>query len=196
MNLYEILIESHKPNLSSTLSEIKDILEQNNIRFVLAGANALSIYSHNPRMTVDIDFFVDYEDKNKLENVLSKFSEYFGKYHSKFKMNGVEIDILYGGDYCEDYALFHVVEKKIFGKTIKTVSPEALLILYLNSEKSQNFEDAKVLVKSVDINFKEVQSFLKKNNLYQQLKKLKKVQKESKKVEPSYDEFRQSHLNK
>ena len=58
MDPFELLIEAHRPGLKAALARLVDILRKHDVRYVIGGANALSLYVR-PRSTIDIDAFVD-----------------------------------------------------------------------------------------------------------------------------------------
>jgi hypothetical protein len=119
------------------------------VRYVIGGANALSLYVR-PRMTVDIDAFVEAARKPEIDKVLAAHFEVLniGGLRSKFKAVDVEIDILYAGAKAEDFALANARDAVILGTKLKAASPEALLWLYLVSSKEQNAVDAVQLLRS------------------------------------------------
>ncbi|HZD19856.1 MAG TPA: hypothetical protein VE325_04220, partial [Burkholderiales bacterium] len=120
-----------------------------NVRYVIGGANALSLYVR-PRMTVDVDAFVDPAHKADIDKLLGAEFELvkIGGFHSKFKETNVEIDVLYAGGSAEDFALATARDAVILGTKLKAPSPEALLWLYLVSAQEQNFVDALNLLRS------------------------------------------------
>ncbi|MFN2645173.1 MAG: hypothetical protein ABR570_09295 [Burkholderiales bacterium] len=125
------------------LAKLVQLLEAHQVRYVIGGANALSLYAR-PRMTVDVDAFVDPAEKENLDKLLASHFELvrIGQFHSKFTEADVEIDILYAGASAEDFALENGRDAVILGTKLKAPSPEALLWLYLASEKPINFADA------------------------------------------------------
>ena len=150
MDSFELLIQAHRPGMKATLARLVEILRSHEVRYVIGGANALSLYVR-PRMTIDIDAFVDPQRKDELDRVLAERFQVvsLGRFHSKFKDGDVEIDILYAGAAAEDFALAHARDAVILGTKLKAASPEALLWLYLVSENEQNFVDALQLVRSL-----------------------------------------------
>jgi hypothetical protein len=136
--------------MKAVLARLVDIFRARDVRYVIGGANALSLYAR-PRMTVDVDAFVDPARKAEIDKVLAAQFEVvnIGGFHSKFKSADVEIDILYAGAAAEDFALANAREAVILGTNLKAPSPEALLWLYLVSEKELNFFDAVELIRSV-----------------------------------------------
>src|SRR5689334_1188424 len=118
MDSFELLVEAHRPGMKATLARLV----------------ALSLYVR-PRMTIDIDAFVDPQQKDEVDRLLSHRFEVVsvGQFHSKFKDGDVEIDILCAGAAAEDFALAHAREAVILGTALKAASPEALLWLYLAS---------------------------------------------------------------
>jgi hypothetical protein len=149
MNSFELLVQAHRPGMKATLARLVAVLRAHDVRYVIGGANALSLYVR-PRMTIDIDAFVDPQRKDELERLLAGCFQVvsLGRFHSKFKDGDVEVDILYAGADAEDFALAHPREAVILGTTLKAASPEALLWLYLLSEKEQNYVDAIELVRA------------------------------------------------
>lgn len=149
MDAFELLVDAHKPAMKAVLAKLVRLLEAHNVRYVIGGANALSLYVR-PRMTVDIDAFVDPARKADIDKLLA--AEFgvvkIGGLHSKFKHADVEIDILYAGAEAEDFALANVRDAVILGTKVKAPSPEALLWLYLVSDQEQNFVDALNLLRS------------------------------------------------
>lgn len=150
MDPFEILVEAHRPAMKAVLAKLVDVFRAHHVRYVIGGANALSLYVR-PRMTVDVDVFVDAARKEQLDRLLASQFEVLsiGGFHSKFKHADVEIDILYAGARAEDFALANPRDAVILGTPLKAASPEALLWLYLVSEKELNFLDAVELIRSV-----------------------------------------------
>jgi hypothetical protein len=150
MDPFEILVEAHRPAMKAVLAKLVDVFRAHHVRYVIGGANALSLYVR-PRMTVDVDVFVDAARKEQLDRLLASQFEVLsiGGLHSKFKHADVEIDILYAGARAEDFALANPRDAVILGTPLKAASPEALLWLYLVSEKELNFLDAVELIRSV-----------------------------------------------
>ena len=169
MRIYELLSEAYVPALKTVLREVVDILERDRIAYVMGGANALAIYSERPRTTVDIDFFIVGEDKNKIESVLvdNEFEiVYIEQWQSKFKKHDVEIDLLYVGNAAEQYALKTGKKHKLFDVTVNSVDNLALLWLYLVSDKEQNFVDAIELVRSnPDMRISDIEQYLTDSEL-------------------------------
>jgi hypothetical protein len=149
MDAFEILVEAHKPAMKAVLARLVELLRVHNVRYVIGGANALSLYVR-PRMTVDIDAFVDIARKGEIDKLLASHFELVsaGQFHSKFKEAGVEVDILYAGARAEDFALANARDAVILGTKLKAPSPEALLWLYLASAQEQNYVDALNLLRS------------------------------------------------
>src|ERR671928_2097768 len=128
MDAFELLVEAHRPAMKRVLAKLVHLFEAHNVRYVIGGANALSLYVR-PRMTVDIDAFVDPAEREKLDQLLASRFETVkvGQFHSKFKEADIEIDILYAGASAEDYALANARDAVILGTKLKAPSPEALL---------------------------------------------------------------------
>ena len=149
MDAFELLVEAHRPALKGVLARLVAILRAHDVRYVIGGANALSLYVR-PRMTVDVDAFVDMARKDEVDRLLSREFEVvdIGRFHSKFRHADVEVDILYAGAAAEDFALANAREAVILGTPVRAPSPEALLWLYLVSEQEQNYVDALNLVRS------------------------------------------------
>jgi hypothetical protein len=149
MDPFELLVEAHRPAMKPVLAKLVGILRAHDVRYVIGGANALSLYVR-PRMTVDVDAFVDATRKEELDKLLAAEFELvsIGTFHSKFKQADVEIDILYAGAKAEDFALANARDAVILGTRLKAPSPEALLWLYLASSQEQNFVDALNLIRS------------------------------------------------
>jgi hypothetical protein len=149
MDPFELLVEAHRPAMKPVLAKLVGILRAHDVRYVIGGANALSLYVR-PRMTVDVDAFVDAARKEELDKLLAAEFELvsIGMFHSKFKQADVEIDILYAGAKAEDFALANARDAVILGTRLKAPSPEALLWLYLVSSQEQNFVDALNLIRS------------------------------------------------
>ncbi|TMH44521.1 MAG: hypothetical protein E6H54_08580 [Betaproteobacteria bacterium] len=149
MDAFELLVEAHRPAMKAVLAKLVQLLEAHNVRYVIGGANALSLYVR-PRMTVDVDAFVDPTRKADIDKLLAAEFEVvkIGGFHSKFKHADVEIDILYAGASAEDFALANARDAVILGTKLKAPSPEALLWLYLVSDQEQNFVDALNLLRS------------------------------------------------
>jgi len=149
MDAFELLVEAHRPAMKQVLARLVALFRAHRVRYVIAGANALSLYVR-PRMTVDVDAFVDAARKDELDTILAaQFTVVdIGRFHSKFKQADVEIDILYAGAPAEDFALASARDAAILGTPLKAPSAEALLWLYLVSTQEQNFVDALNLVRS------------------------------------------------
>jgi hypothetical protein len=150
MDAFELLVEAHRPAMKAVLAKLVEIFRAHDVRYVIGGANALSLYVR-PRMTVDVDAFVDAARKDEIDKILAAHFEIvnIGRFHSKFKHADVEIDILYAGASAEDFALANARDAVILGTKLKAASAEALLWLYLVSEKELNFFDAVELIRSV-----------------------------------------------
>jgi hypothetical protein len=149
MDQFSLLVEAHRPLMRSVLARLVEILHARHVRYVVGGASALSLYAR-PRMTVDVDAFVDAARKDEIDRVLADHFEvvYIERFHSKFKQDDVEVDILYSGAPAEDFALANARDAVILGAKVKAASPEALLWLYLVSQKEQNYVDALQLLRS------------------------------------------------
>src|SRR4051812_10923779 len=128
MDRFSLLVEAHRPAMTTVLSRLVEVLRERDVRYVIGGANALSLYV-DPRMTVDIHAFVDVARKKELDALLASEFEVvnIGGFHSKFKQADVEIDILYTGAQAEDFAVAHPRDAVILGTSLKAASPEALL---------------------------------------------------------------------
>ena len=150
MDPFELLVEAHRPSMKAVLAKLVEIFRAHDVRYVIGGANALSLYVR-PRMTVDVDAFVDAARKEEIDKLLANHFQIvnIGGFQSKFKAADVEIDILYAGASAEDFALANARDAVILGTKLKAASPEALLWLYLVSEKELNFFDAVELIRSV-----------------------------------------------
>lgn len=149
MDAFELLVEAHRPAMKAVLAKLVGLLHAQGVRYVIGGANALSLYVR-PRMTVDVDAFVDVARKHEIDRALASHFELvsIGMFHSKFKQADVEIDILYSGAHAEDFALANARDAVILGTPLKAPSPEALLWLYLASAQERNFVDALELIRS------------------------------------------------
>jgi hypothetical protein len=150
MGQFELLVDAHRPAMKAVLAKLVEIFRARDVRYVIGGANALSLYVR-PRMTIDVDAFVDPARKAEIEKALAAEFEAvnIGGLRSKFKAADVEIDILYAGAAAEDFALANARDAVILGTKLKAASPEALLWLYLVSSKDQNFIDAVELIRSL-----------------------------------------------
>src|SRR5438094_4325080 len=106
MDAFELLVEAHRPAMKAVLAKLVQLLEAHNVRYVIGGANALSLYVR-PRMTIDVDAFVDLGRKFEIDNLLAAEFELvkIGGFHSKFKEADVDIDVRYAGASAEDFAL-------------------------------------------------------------------------------------------
>jgi hypothetical protein len=149
MDAFELLVEAHRPAMKAVLAKLVEILRAHDIRYVIGGANALSLYVR-PRMTIDVDAFVDAGSKEALDKLLASQFEVvnIGRFHSKFRQADVEIAIRYAGARAEDFALANARDAVILGTKLKAPSPEALLWLYLASAQERNFVDALELIRS------------------------------------------------
>jgi len=149
MDPFELLVEAHRPAMKAVLAKLVEVFRAHDVRYVIGGANALSLYVR-PRMTIDIDAFVDAARKDEMDRILAGHFEmlHVGRFHSKFRQADVEIDILYAGASAEDFALASARDAVILGTRLKAASPEALLWLYLVSRNEQNSVDAVQLLRS------------------------------------------------
>ena len=191
MDAFELLVEAHRPAMKPVLAKLVRLLEAHNVRYVIGGATALSLYVR-PRMTIDVDAFVDPAHKDELDRLLAVEFELVsvGRFHSKFKEADVEVDILYAGARAEDFALAHSRDAVILGTPLKAAAPEALLWLYVASEKPINFADAIELLRSqpaLDVAL--VRRELERHQP-ELAEKLKKLQTTARQPVPSYDESR------
>jgi len=191
MDAFELLVEAHRPAIKPALAKLVGILHARKARYVIGGANALSLYVR-PRMTVDVDAFVDPVRKNEIDKAFAAEFELvsIGMFHSKFKHADVEIDILYAGAHAEDFAVASARDAVILGTPVKAASPEALLWLYLASAKEQNFVDALNLLRSnpqLDVGLVRKQLERHQPEL---LPKLEKMLTTAREPEVSYEESR------
>ena len=149
MDAFELLVEAHRPAMKAVLAKLVEIFRAHDVRYVIGGASALSLYVR-PRMTVDVDAFVDAARKEQIDKLLASHFEIvnIGRFHSKFKQADVEVDILCAGANAEEFALANARDAVILGTELKAASPEALLWLYLVSSNPQNFIDAVQLLRS------------------------------------------------
>jgi|SRR5579859_8004297 len=191
MDPFELLVEAHRPAMKIVLASLVRVLEAHHVRYVIGGANALSLYAR-PRMTVDVDAFVDAASKDEIDHALVSEFELLniGTFHSKFKQAGVEIDILYSGASAEDFAVASARDAVILGTALKAPSPEALLWLYLASEKELNFYDGLELIRSVaQLDLALVRRQLERHQP-ELLPKLEKMLSTARQPVPSYEESR------
>ncbi|HSU77332.1 MAG TPA: hypothetical protein VLI89_09680 [Burkholderiales bacterium] len=191
MDAFELLVEAHRPAMKAVLAKLVRLLEAHHMRYVIGGATALSLYVR-PRTTIDVDAFVDPAHKDELDRLLAVEFELVsvGRFHSKFKEADVEVDILYAGASAEDFALAHGRDAVILGTPLKAAAPEALLWLYVASEKPINFADAIELLRSqpaLDVAL--VRRELERHQP-ELAEKLKKLQSTARQPVPSYDESR------
>src|SRR5258708_25425602 len=105
MDAFELLVEAHRPAMKAVLAKLVEMLHAQGVRYVIGGANALSLYVR-PRMTIDVDAFVDAGRKEELDKLLaSQFAVVnIGRCHSEVQQAHQEIDILYAGASAEDFA--------------------------------------------------------------------------------------------
>lgn len=191
MDAFELLVEAHRPAMKAALAKLVELLHAHHVRYVIGGANALSLYVR-PRMTVDVDAFVDFERKDEVDKLLASNFELIkaGRFHSKFKQADVEIDILYAGADAEDFAIANGREAVILGTKLRAASPEALLWLYLVSEKRLNFEDAIELLRSLpNLDLQMVRDHVKRHQP-DLLPKLESMVHTARQPVPSYEESR------
>jgi hypothetical protein len=191
MDAFELLVEAHRPAMKAVLAKLVRLLEAHHVRYVIGGASALSLYVR-PRMTVDVDAFVDGARKAEIDKLLAAELELvtIGAFHSKFKEADVEIDILYAGASAEDFALASARDAVILGTPLKAASPEALLWLYLVSDREQHFVDALNLLRSnpgLDIGLLRRQV---ERHQPDALAKLEKMLHTARQPVPSYEESR------
>lgn len=191
MDPFELLVEAHRPAMKPVLARLVDLLKASAVRYVIGGANALSLYV-DPRMTVDVDAFVDVGHKDELDKLLASRFELvsIGRFHSKFRQDGVYIDILYTGARAEDFAVSHPREAVILGTKLLAASPEALLWLYLVSAKEQNQVDALSLLRhQPDLDLPRLRRELERQQP-ELLPKLEKILTTAREPVPSYEESR------
>ena len=191
MDAYELLVEAHRPAMKAVLAKLVRLLETHSVRYVIGGANALSLYVR-PRMTIDVDAFVDAAHKEELDKLLAAqfVVESIGQFHSNFRQADVEIDILYAGASAEDFALANARDAVILGTKLKAPSPEALLWLYLVSTQEQNHVDALNLLRSnpkLDVGMVRRQLERHQPDL---LPKLESMLQTARQAVPSYEESR------
>lgn len=191
MDAFELLVEAHRPAMRPVLAKLVRLFEAHNVRYVIGGATALSLYVR-PRMTIDVDAFVDPVQKADVDKLLTAEFELvtIGVFHSKFKETDVDIDILYAGAGAEDFALSDARDAVILGTKLKAASPEALLWLYLVSDSEQHSVDALNLLRSnagLDTGLVRRQLERKQPDVLAQLEKM--LQK-ARQPAPSYEESR------
>jgi hypothetical protein len=191
MDRFELLVEAHRPAMKGVLARLVELLQAHTVRYVIGGANALSLYI-DPRMTVDIDAFVDVARKEELDDVLAREFEVvsMGRFHSRLRKAGVDVDILYAGAKAEGFAVANPRDAVILGASVKAASPEALLWLYLVSTKEQNFVDALALLRSrPDLDLALVRNQLGRHQP-ELISKLEKMLATARQPVPSYEESR------
>lgn len=191
MDAFELIVEAHRPAMKAVLAKLVRLLEAHNVRYVIGGASALSLYVR-PRMTVDVDAFVDATRKADIDKLLSAEFELvkIGAFHSKFKQADVEIDVLYAGASAEDFAVANARDAVILGTALKAASPEALLWLYLVSDREQHFVDALNLLRSnAGLDIALVRRQLERHQA-DLLPKLEKMLHTARQPAPSYEESR------
>jgi len=191
MDAFELLVEAHRPAMKAVLAKLVRLLEEHHVRYAIGGANALSLYVR-PRMTVDVDAFVDATRKPEIDKLLSAEFELvkIGAFHSKFKQADVEIDVLYAGASAEDFAVANARHAVILGTPLKAASPEALLWLYLVSDREQHFVDAlNILRSNPGLDIALVRRELERHQA-DLLPKLESMLHTARQPVPSYDESR------
>ena len=191
MDPFELLVEAHRPGLKAALARLVGVLHAHHVRYVIGGANALSIYVR-PRATIDIDAFVDLAHKEKLDHVLAKEFEVvsLGRFHSKFREADVDIDVLYAGAKAEDYALASARDAVVLGTKLQAPSPEALIWLYLNSDEPRHFADAIEILRSLPaLDLGRLRKELERDQP-ELLPKLQKMLTTAREPVPSYEESR------
>jgi hypothetical protein len=191
MDAFALLIEAHRPAMKAVLAKLVGLLEAHKVRYVIGGANALSLYVR-PRMTVDVDAFVDAAEKERLDKLLAAHFQVvnIGRFHSKFSESDVEIDILSAGASAEDFAVANGRDAVILGTRLKAASPEGLLLLYLNSEKPVNFADAIELLRSQpELDMHRVRKHLERHQP-ELAAKLDRMLHTARQPAPSYEESR------
>src|SRR3954453_18087697 len=106
MDEFELLVEAHRPAMKPVLAKLVRLFQAHKVRYVIGGGNALSLYVR-PRMTIDVDAFVDPAHKADIDKLLGAEFELvkIGGFHSKFKETNIEIDVLYAGGSAEGFAL-------------------------------------------------------------------------------------------
>ena len=70
MDAFELLVEAHRPAMKPVLAKLVGILRQHDVRYVIGGAHALSLYVR-PRMTIDVDAIVDAGRKHDVDKALA-----------------------------------------------------------------------------------------------------------------------------
>jgi len=191
MDPFELLVEAHRPAMKPVLAKLVGILREHNVRYVIGGANALSLYVR-PRMTIDVDAIVDAGRKHEVDRTLASQFELVssGAFRSKFKHTDVEIDIVYAGASAEDFALASARDAVILGTPVNAPSPEALLWLYVASAQERNFVDALDVVRSnpgLDLGLVRKQLERHQPEL---LAKLEKLLTKAREPVESYEEYR------
>jgi len=183
VKVFELLVESFSPRMTSVLHRTIEELELLGVDYSVGGAVALSNYTSNPRMTKDIDVFVDADQKHTIDRAFIDAGfelVYASGFQTKLILDGVEVDVLYAGNDAERWASKHHVPGNILGVTLNVVDPETLLWLYVLSEKDQNFVDAVELIKSTKVGV----STVEKNLDSIHLEKLKRIVARSKEALP------------
>jgi hypothetical protein len=191
MDRFELLVDAHRPALKAVLARLVELLNIHKVRYVIGGANALSLYV-DPRMTIDVDAFVEIGRKEEIDRLLSSAFETvsIGRFHSKFQQGDVAVDILYAGAKAEDFAVANPRDAMILGTKLKAASPEALLWLYLVSTKEQNSVDALGLIRSrPDLDLALVRKQLERHQP-ELIPKLEKMLTTAREPVPSYEESR------
>ena len=191
MGQFDVLVEAYRPSMKGMLAKLIGVFHGHDVRYVIGGANALSLYVR-PRMTVDVDAFVDPARKDEIDKILVAHFEIvkIEEFYSKFKKADVEIDIRCAGTSAEEFALANARDAVILGTKLKAASPEALLWLYLVSSRDQNFIDAVQLLRSQPgLDLQRVRKELERHDP-QLLAKLEKMQASARKPEISYEASR------
>ena len=142
-------MEAWRPRLKEILASLIELLHAHDVRYAVIGANALSLYI-DPRMTIDIDVLVDGAQRRHVERILASRFEAVSSDHAcaTFRDGDVTVDVRYAGTAADEFALKNAVDGVILGTELRAASPEALLRLYLLSERPQNFADGVMIIRS------------------------------------------------
>jgi hypothetical protein len=178
--------------MEEIIKAIEEIFSKRNIRYVIIGGLASSIYG-KPRMTSDIDIILMVEDKDNIKEILNKFLNYGFKKISSKKLkgflNGYPLKIKHKNSFSIDLRLagfsidFESIENakkiKFLGFNIFLPKPEDLIVYKLIRFNDVDKFDIKMIALRNKINWGYVKDKAKKIedeikvNIVENLEKIK-----------------------
>ena len=167
--------------MEEVIKAIEEIFSKRNIRYVIIGGLASSIYG-KPRMTSDIDVVLIIDDKNNIKEILNKFLNYdfkeisnkklkgfFNGYPLKIKhKNGFSIDLRLAGFSIDFESIEKAKKIKFLGSKIFFAEPEDLIVYKLIRFNEIDRFDIKMIALRNKINWSYVRD--KAENLEKEIK--------------------------